>query len=360
MSCKRGLLLVPSDRMGGAERILKIVATELLQRDWELDILCLSKGTGAIFSKMASEKNCNVYVLSESREIFGVLGAFKLFFFTLRRQRYTLSFSSLIHCNAFLSFLRGCGLLRTDTLICRESTIIANRFSAAKRFYYRICYLFYGAIDLIVCQTQEMKNALPKFASFIDKRKLRVLPNPVGVASCSRVCRDIGEDPTFVTLGRLIYEKGFDILLEAFALLLKEMPTARLRIYGDGPLKEGLLHRVQQLELEQSVSLCGVTSTPLEAMALADVCVVSSVMEGFPNVLLEMMQVNCRVVSTVCADGIDDIRGLLTCPTRDPVKLSEAMRRAVREPVVDRGFLFDAELRRRTPAAFVDAMIAEA
>lgn len=354
----RGLLLIPSDRMGGAERVLMLVGMELLRRGWELDVLCLSRGTGAIFSKMASDPKCNLYVLSDSREIFGVFAAFRLFLGVLRRRRYAFAFSSLVHCNGFLGFLRLCGLLKTNILACRESTIIANRFRGRKRFFYWCCYLFYGPIDLVICQTQEMKDVLSRFASFVNKRKLRVIPNPVGATTSIRVCRDMVAAPSFVSLGRLIYEKGFHVLLDAFALLLEEEPSAQLKIFGDGPLKESLLQRILELGLEESVHLCGVTSAPSQEMADADVCVVSSIMEGFPNVLLEMMQANCRVVSTICADGIDDIRGLLTCPTKDPIGLFEAMRLAIREPAAGRGILFDDELSRRTPSAFVDSLTA--
>lgn len=350
------LILVPSDRMGGAERVSKIVTVELLERGYDVDVLCLSRGTGALFSRMASPQ-CHVYILSKYRESYGALFAIWLCFSQLRRNRYRMAFSSLVHCNAFLAILRFLKLVNTDRLVCRESTIIAKRFTGLKRLYYKFCYLFYRPIDLIVCQTSEMRRVLPDFAPFIRRNRLLVIPNPVSQFSLVRACNPARSAPSYVSVGRLIPEKGFDILLSAFVGVAKRIPGSQLRIYGEGPAKAALQASIDSLGLGECVMLCGVTDEPHQVMAEADVCVVSSITEGFPNVLLEMMQANCRVVSTLCADGIDEIKGLITCAAADVDALCAALCTVIERPVINAGEQFDAELQRRTPSAFVDGLL---
>jgi len=352
------LVLVPSDRMGGAERILLMVTTELLARGWTVDVVCLSRGTGALFSDMRdAHPNCAVYVLSDTREMLGVVRAPLLFSGALRRRNYALVFSSLTHCNAFAGFLRMFGLVRTRRLVCRESTIISRRFRGLRRAYYWACYLFYRSVDRVVCQTREMAAELLKFTSAVQAAKVTVLANPIASGHGARGTRAVSTAPVLVSVGRLIPEKGFDVLIEAFAALRRQWPEARLQIYGAGPERQRLDALVERLQLGGSVSLCGVTRTPHEVMRDADVCVVSSVAEGFPNVLLEMMRANSRVVATHCADGVAGIDGLVTCPTRDPAALADALAAAITMPTDGVEEKFDAELGRRTPASFVDALL---
>lgn len=352
------LVLVPSDRLGGAERVLRMVTSELLERGWVVDVVCLSRGTSALFSDTRSKHpNCDVYVLSDTREIFGVMRALLLFSRLLCRKRYTLTFSSLTHCNAFAGFLRALRLLRTRRLVCRESTIISRRFRGLRRVYYWSCYLLYGSVDRVICQTNEMAAELLKFTSAVKASKVSVLANPIASIEDPRGARAIGSGPLLVSVGRLIPEKGFDVLVEAFANLLRQWPTARLDIYGEGPERQNLDALIARLGVGSNVALRGATKTPHEVMRDADVCVVSSISEGFPNVLLEMMRANHRVVATHCADGVSEIEGLITCPVRDSAALANALRAAITTPIENVGEKFDAELARRTPAAFVDKLL---
>ncbi|WP_426702080.1 glycosyltransferase [Rhodanobacter sp. Col0626] len=358
MSNDTALVLVPSDRMGGAERILRMVTNELLARGWMVDVVCLSRGTGALFSDMhGADPKCAIYILSDTREIFGVIRALLLFASLLRRRAYTLAFSSLTHCNAFAGFLRMLRLMRTRRLVCRESTIISRRFHGLRRVYYWSCYLFYRSVDKVVCQTNEMAAELLKFTAAVKASNVTVLANPIAPISGSRSARAMSENPLFVSVGRLIPEKGFDVLIEAFAQLLPQWPKAQLYIYGEGPEREELKALVARLEISDNILLCGMTKMPHDVMRSADVCVISSIAEGFPNVLLEMMRANSRVVATHCADGVSDIEGLITCPTRDPAALADALRTAITISIDDVGEKFDAELGRRTPTSFVNALL---
>ena len=99
---------------------------------------------------------------------------------------------------------------------------------------------------------------------------------------------DIPElDNTIVAAGRLKEIKGFEELIEAFAYA--QLDGTRLLILGEGPLRPMLESKVQELNAADVVSLPGSVRNPMPYFKLAKGCILSSRIEGFPNVLLEMM-----------------------------------------------------------------------
>lgn len=138
---------------------------------------------------------------------------------------------------------------------------------------------------------------------------------------------------TLLAVGRLVEKKGFDVLLEALALL---EPSVRLRIVGDGPLRAELAGQVVALGLADRVELLGSrTHADLPALyAGADVVVVPSVVDrhgdrdGLPNVVLEAMASGRPVVASdvaaIPAAVRDGVTGTLV-PPRDPVHLAAAL-----------------------------------
>ena len=158
------------------------------------------------------------------------------------------------------------------------------------------------------------------------------------------------------TAGRLIPEKGVDILLEAFAELATGHDDLRLVILGDGPQHEALQQDAIARGLASRVKFLGRVSNPHAYFAAAELGVVSSRIEGFPNVLLEMLAVCGRVVSTRCADGIESIPGLRTCPPGDANELLTVMRAALDEPAGAHAEDFGRELTRRSPRRFLESV----
>jgi glycosyltransferase involved in cell wall biosynthesis len=132
---------------------------------------------------------------------------------------------------------------------------------------------------------------------------------------------------TFGTVGRLEPVKGHDILIEAFAQVLKVMPDARLRIIGGGPLAGYLKEVCQRHMVEHAVSLEGPTRTPQDVYRELDCFVISSHSEGLPLALLEAMASGLPVIATRVGgipSVVNDEVGLL-CEPGDARSLAEAM-----------------------------------
>ena len=136
--------------------------------------------------------------------------------------------------------------------------------------------------------------------------------------------------PVLLTVGNLHHHKGQWLVLEALALLRATHPTARLVIIGDGPDRASLMARAQALGLTEAVSFAGqVPNTELlRWYSAADVLVLASSREGWPNVLLEAMACGTPVVAAQVG-GVpevvaDPVAGALV-PQREPAAFAAAV-----------------------------------
>lgn len=144
------------------------------------------------------------------------------------------------------------------------------------------------------------------------------------------------DGPLLVAAGRLAAWKGFDDLIRAMSHLPRER-RARLLILGDGPMRAELEALVTELGLGDRVRFAGYVENPLKFFVHADVFVLSSLVEGLPNVLVEAMMCGCTPVSTDCPTGprevLEDGRYGYLVPVRDPVALAQAIEEALDRPI---------------------------
>lgn len=162
--------------------------------------------------------------------------------------------------------------------------------------------------------------------------------------------------PVLVAAGRLAAWKGFADLIRAMKLLPSQR-RARLMILGDGPLRAELQALISELALLDVVHLLGYVENPLKYFARADVFVLSSHVEGLPNVLVEAMMCGCTPVATDCPTGprevLQDGKYGYLVPMRDPVAMAVGIEKALDHPIPNehltdavRPFEEDAVLRR--------------
>ena len=348
---KRNILIVfhnPQDN-GGAENVLQQIAFEYVRQG---DIVYI------LFFYSRKDFRSIEIINSAHYVLYGYSGILKL-----RKVKFDYAYSSLIKCTFGIGVLRRMRFLQIKKFVGRESTSFFVRFSGIKRIIIRFMYkIGYKAVDLLICQTDFMRHQLLDNMPEIERySKVVVLPNPVSLEHMNELgMMNISEvrmnAPYIVSAGRMINEKGFDILINAFIKFRQIHPDFKLLLLGDGSLRKNFEDQVRTLGAEDHILFYGMQANVFPYFRNARMCVVSSRIEGFPNVLLQMMSQNNNIVSTLCADGIEKIIGVYPCTPDDEQSLYKAMCQCVNVDNSNFRNSFDQELSARSIVNFVKGM----
>jgi len=335
---KRVAIVSLTDGFGGAEFLMSQLNNHLAPTS---HLIYLAKVT-------KSKNTINRTYLYESANL--KLGFIKLLLSCKKLNEFDIIFSSHIYLNAVLGLLKKLRFIKKDVvLVFRESTSIFLRESGLRLQLYKLAYkVGYGSQKLIISQSDIMKRQLIKNLKASSDWTILSIPNPVNLNLIQKKSLEPLEESQdyIVSAGRLIPEKGFDNLIRAFNLAKDQLKTKRLIIIGDGPEKLDLQNLVKSLNLNSMVDLIGFKDNPFNYFKNAKLCVVSSRIEGFPNVLLQMMSTNGRVVSTLCAGNIETIRGLIICPPDNVEQLALSITEG--EKIESQRSVFDIDLNSRS------------
>ena len=179
---------------------------------------------------------------------------------------------------------------------------------------------------------------LTYFSSALQKKGY-VIPNPVVPPSDYHHEEEFDRDTkTIIAVGSLRKVKGHDLLMRSFAAIISRCPGWILTIWGEGDLRTELEALRDHLGLQGRVFLPGQTMHIHEKMKRADIFVMSSRYEGFPNAMCEAMACGLPVISFDCSSGIrqiirNDTDGILV-PPEDIGALSAAMEKLINKPEI--------------------------
>jgi len=166
-----------------------------------------------------------------------------------------------------------------------------------------------------------------------DRPPLHQIPNAAPALSAPPATL---ERPVVLAAGRLTLQKGFDMLIPAFAQVVERHPEWTLRICGGGPQRHALARQIVELGLSHNVFLMGAVDQLERQMSAASLFVLSSRHEGLPMVMVEAMSLGLPVVSFDCPTGprdvIEDGRSGVLVPPGDVDALAEAMLALIADP----------------------------
>lgn len=341
-------LALPSLRGGGAERVMVNLAEEFARRDLRVDLV-LAQATGEYLSGISSAVRV---VDLHAGHVSTALPAFVRY---LRQSRPDAVLSGLDHMN--LMVLLGRLMARVNSRIVIS---IHNPMSVKERVRRRRAALIpalarrlFVRADAVVAVSRAVAEDVERVVR-LPKGIVDVIHNPVvhsGIRAMAAMPLDhpwFSKDgpPVILSAGRLTGQKDFPTLIRAFTIVRQRM-NARLAILGDGPDRGTIMELVEHLGLQNDVWLPGFVANPYAYMARAAVFALSSVFEGFGNVLVEAMAVGTPVVSTNCPGGPAEIlcHGRLgpLVPPGDPMGLAGAIISTLSGPTAR-----DALIRRST------------
>ena len=190
----------------------------------------------------------------------------------------------------------------------------------------------------IVFQTEGAKSYYKK--SVQDKST--VILNPFNAENLPNYNFE-NREKEIVSVGRLQPQKNQKLLIDAFALIAKDFPDYKLKIYGDGQLKEELQNQIDEYGLTEQIILMGAHKDIFDKISTASLFVLSSDFEGLPNTLIEAMCIGIPSVSTDCSPGgarelITDEENGFVVPCNDADKLANAMKKVLTDNELARKF----------------------
>ena len=346
-------------RGGGAERMMLRIAKGMCDRGRNVDLV-LVKAQGEFLNEIPN----SVRVIDLNSP--SVASAIPSMVRYLRKEGPSAILTALTHMNVAVTTARWLAGSKAR-LILSERNQISRKASSVRAWRQRFAYagvrFAYPLADGVTAVSKGVADDLLQFAR-VEPRKVQVIYNPVfNDDVLARAREDLdhpwfaeGEPPVILAVGRLHHQKGFDVLLDAFAAVLSKRPC-RLIVLGEGGERERLERRAQQLGVNVHVEFPGFVKNPYAYMGRAALFVLSSRWEGLPGALIEAMACGCAVVATDCPSGPAEIiengtQGAIV-PVEDAPALAAAMLHALSTP---RGTGVD-RARRFNMASAVDAYL---
>jgi GalNAc-alpha-(1->4)-GalNAc-alpha-(1->3)-diNAcBac-PP-undecaprenol alpha-1,4-N-acetyl-D-galactosaminyltransferase len=288
---------------GGAERVMSIVANYWVSHGWDVTLVMLVAPTKPPFYPLDPRiKLKSLDIAGDSANLLAAIGN------TWQRVKVLRQAIIASQPDVVIGFMNSvnvytiiaCAKLNIPTIVSEH---IYPGSTDANKIWQLIMKLTYRYADLVTVLTQ---NAVPFYPATKGYRTI-VMPNPVTAPDPVVATARLVPAPSLISIGRLHPQKGFDLLIKAFARIQAKYPDWQITILGEGAMRSELEDLRSQLQLTDRVHLPGLVANVPEYLHQADIFVMPSRFEGFPMALCEAMACGLPVLSADCLSGPRDI-----------------------------------------------------
>jgi glycosyltransferase involved in cell wall biosynthesis len=327
-------LAISSDDIGGAQRVMALMANYWAARGHHVTLVSMGPQYKDRYELHRLVKRVSLNLSSDSAHLVQALYRNAQRVLRLRDQLRQLQPDVVI---SFMGSTNVLTILATRGL--GIPVIISERTNPHRQaigsVWNTLRSLLYRRADALVVQSPALRDWAMEVAG---SARVEIIPNPVNPEfnGSAQAAGRRGSDHTIIAMGRLVRIKGFDLLIEAFARCAGQHPEWSLVILGEGEERSNLESLIITKGLQDRVRLAGQVARPSHILGQADLFVLSSRFEGFPNALMEAMACKLAVISTDCPNGPRDIvrdgvDGLLI-PPDDVNALAKGMDRLMANP----------------------------
>ncbi len=311
---KKLLFHTASLRGGGAERVFTLMANALAQRGHAVTVFTWnSEGpNAALLAPDVELVSLGLPIIDEGYGKRGTLRGIAVSARFFARHKPDAVFSAPEFANLAMALALQMSMSRAQFFPTFHAAAALPSNDLGAKLAGGLTRLVAGRATRAIAVSQGISRDLQ--ARGFPQRSIAVINNPLpsqlppqhDFCDWQTALSATGEGPVIVTAGRLVPVKDQATLIDAFALLRAQRP-ARLVIFGEGPLDASLRAQVERLGIGSSVLLPGYVNDPSSCYEVADLFVLSSISEGFGNVLIEAMAHGVPVVSTDAPHGPREI-----------------------------------------------------
>jgi len=306
---KKIVIVVSAMNLGGAQRVVSILCDHWCKRDFEVTLVSTFTGEAIQHYKVNSKvklKNLSNSPYFENNNVVNLVWKLKQLRKIFKEQNPDLIISFLTRVNVATT-ISSIGLNNPVIISERTWTPFAT---LNKRFFWLYKVLF-KRVDKIIVQTNKsktwLKSYFPALHSFVIPNPV-VYPLPKNDSPSSHPDLIISKQRKIILAsGRLHHYKQFDLLIKSFSKVKDRFADWDLVILGDGEQKNNLSKLILEHNVKDRIFLPGSVSNIADWYQRADLFVLSSLVEGFPNVLLEAMTYGLPCISFNCDTGPSDM-----------------------------------------------------
>lgn len=307
---KRILFIIETLDGGGAEKVLSTLVQNMDRQKYDITV-CSIFETGVYLDEVRENvKFFSLFKIYKKNSLKYVVQYLKIkLFYTLPIQKSSLLFMPHMDYDIVVAFIEGFVTKFVARMPCTCTKIAwvhtdlkSNPWPTALGVYRNLDEEKhdYQQYSKIIHVSEISKNNFVTLYGLSDK--CMVLYNPVNFEDIQLKSRDNcllikKRNIRFISVGRLVPQKGFDILIEAFNKVVQKNNNVELIILGSGYLEETLKDKVTNLKLKEYVHFIPFQKNPYPYFLNSDIFVCSSVAEGFSLVMVEAMMLSLPIIS---------------------------------------------------------------